>query len=97
MVNSFPIDFSSKMSVFEVNDLIYTGFSTGFEILALYLTILFAYFAMAYLVGKRLNFFQVSAVTLVYSAFCQLLIVAVYAALETPLVLVNLLGSGDYR
>lgn len=87
---------SEPMSTYEINELIYSGISTAFEIVAIFLTVLFAYFAVAYFVGKRLSRFQVTTITLVYSAFSIFLMVGTYPTIGLPITLLNNYSGVDY-
>ena len=59
-----------QISYYELSDLILLTYSTLIDQLSVFLTVLFAYFIVAYLIAKKLSVFQLSAVSLVYSAFC---------------------------
>jgi hypothetical protein len=63
-------------SSFELSELILMTLSTSIEQMTLFLTVLFAYFAVAYLVGKKLSIFQLYSITFVYSAFSLVAIAA---------------------
>ena len=67
------------MNYFEFSELILLTYSTMIEQLTVFLTVLFAYFAVAYLVAKKLSTFQLLAVTLVYSLFQLIAIYGIWA------------------
>ena len=58
-----------SLSTFELSELILHTLSVSIEQLTLILTFIFAYFTVAYLVGKKLSNSQLYSVTLVYSGF----------------------------
>ena len=62
-------DFES-LSYYELSDLILATYSTLIEQLSVLLTVVFAYFVIAYLIAKKLSAFQLASVTIVYSGFC---------------------------
>ena len=59
-----------SLTYYELSELILLTYSTMIEQLTVFLTVLFAFFVISYLVAKKLSVFQLTAVTLVYSAFC---------------------------
>jgi hypothetical protein len=58
-----------QISYYELSELVLINYSTLIEQLSVFITVLFAYFAVAYLVAKKISAFQLLAVTFVYSAF----------------------------
>jgi len=66
------------ISYFELSELVLMTYSTMIEQLTVFISVLFAYFAVAYLVGKKLSGFQLFAVTLVYSAFSLIAIFGIW-------------------
>ncbi|MGI9290411.1 MAG: hypothetical protein ACR2QG_03930 [Gammaproteobacteria bacterium] len=71
-----------QVSYYELSELILLTYSTLIEQLTVFLTVVFAYFVVAYLVGKKLSIFQICAVTLVYSAFCLIALGGYFALSE---------------
>lgn len=59
-----------QLSYYELSELILLTYSLLIEQVSVLLTVVFAYFVVAYLTGKKLSAFQLSAVTIVYSTFC---------------------------
>jgi hypothetical protein len=82
----------SLYSEFELAELILMTISTGIEQLNQFLTVLFAYFLVAYLVGKKLSSFQLFAITFVYSVFS---FIAVFAFAGLQLSLLQMLEFRD--
>jgi hypothetical protein len=81
-------------SSYELAELILGTLSTGIEQLTLFLTVLFAYFAVAYLVGKKLTKFQLYSITFVYSAF-QLVAVVTFMSLQQRLEVLLVFRDGE--
>ena len=66
------------ISYFELSELVLMTYSTMMEQLTVFISVMFAYFAVAYLVGKKLSSFQLFAITLVYSAFSLIAIFGIW-------------------
>ena len=49
-----------QVSYYELSELVLLTYSTLIEQLTVFLTVVFAYFVVAYLVGKKLSLFQVN-------------------------------------
>jgi hypothetical protein len=79
---------------FELAELTLMTLSTSLEQLTLFLTVLFAYFAVAYLVGKKLSIFQLYSITFVYSAF-SLIAIVTFMSLNQRLEALLLFRNGD--
>ena len=59
-----------ELTYYELSDLILSTYATMLDQFSVFQSVLFAYFVMAYLLAKKLSVFQLSSVSLVYSAFC---------------------------
>jgi hypothetical protein len=68
-MNEETIEFYRSISVLELTELSLSVYSTMLEQLTLLVSVIFAYFATAYVVGSKLSNIQLSTITLVYSAF----------------------------
>ena len=67
------------LTTFELAELILHTLSVSIDQFALILTLIFAYFTVGYMVGKKLSKFQLYSVTLVYSGvtiYCILIFTA---------------------
>jgi hypothetical protein len=58
-----------NLSTYELHDLIITRFSLALDQMSIPITLIFAYFTVAYVVGKTLSKLQLYAITTVYSFF----------------------------
>ena len=56
------------MSKYELADLQLSMIANNSDIFAIFISLLFAYFALAYIEGNRLSMFQLTSITFVYSA-----------------------------
>jgi hypothetical protein len=58
-----------NLSTYELNDLIIDTFAVALDLIPILLTLIFAYFTVAYVVGKKLSKLQLYSFTTVYSIF----------------------------
>jgi hypothetical protein len=58
-----------NLSTYELNDLIIDSIAVALDLIPILLTLLFAYFTVAYVVGKKLSKLQLYSFTTVYSIF----------------------------
>jgi hypothetical protein len=58
-----------NLSTYELNDLIIDTFAVALDLIPILLTLIFAYFTVSYVVGKKLSKLQLYSFTTVYSIF----------------------------
>lgn len=86
----------SSLSTYEISELTMLTVSTSIDQLMLIITVIFAYFAVAYLVGDKLTRFQLYSITFVYSSFT---FVAIYvmAGLSQRISRLIAYSQGDFQ
>lgn len=67
------VAFYQAMSSYEITDLYYTIRDSAVFVVSTFMTVLFAYLAVAHFVGHKLTAFEVVALSLIYSIFSMFL------------------------
>ena len=75
------VEFYRQMSTYEISDLYYTTRDSTVFVVSTFLTVLFAYLAVAFLAAKKLSTFEVVGISLIYSVFTLFLFSGVYASM----------------
>lgn len=70
-----------KMSAYEVRDLYYTVRDSTVFVVSTFLSVLFAYLAVAHFAAKKLSLFEILAITVAYSVFAMFLFSGVVGSL----------------
>jgi hypothetical protein len=84
------------MSPYELVELINSGISASMEIVAIFISVLSAYLLVAYYFSDKLSSIELLLVSLMYSAFCLVLIIGAYRTLSGAMDIVSFAGSGNY-
>lgn len=63
------VAFYREMSSYEITDLYYTIRDSAVFVVSTFMTVLFAYLAVAHFVARKLETFEVTAISLIYSIF----------------------------
>jgi len=87
-------EFYSTMSNFELSELTLLYNSAQLEYVVVFVSVLFAYLAAAYLSGSKLTRFQVLTLSSVYSAF-ELYIISLYYNLSIAFMTLTVFLTGN--
>jgi hypothetical protein len=82
------IEFYESMSAYELVDLIFTGVSAQVEILAIYISILSAFFLVAYYFGDKLKSIELFLFSSVYTLICVIIFSAFYQTANSTAVMI---------
>lgn len=94
-MDSSNLEIVPTLSVYELQDLLFTGTSTSYELLAIYISIMSAFFVAAYYFGNKLSKIELIISTSVYSTFCALVVLGLYQTLARTVLLVSFGGGID--
>lgn len=75
------VEFYRQMSNYEIVDLYYTVRDSTVFVVSTFMSVLFAYLAVAFFAAKKLSTFEAIGVSLIYSVFSLFLFSGVYASI----------------
>lgn len=83
------------MSTYEVLDLVYSASSSSTELIAVFISLLSAYFVAAYYFGNKLRGVELLLLSVVYSVFSLITVAGIYAQVRGMMELITLIGGPD--
>jgi len=89
------IEFFRSMSAYELSELTFSGVSAAMEILAIYISILSAFFLVAYYFGNKLKSVELFLLSSIYTFFCLILFSGFYQILNNTMSVVYFLIGID--
>ncbi len=84
------------MSSYELIDLIFSGSSAAAENVAIYISILLAFFLTAYYFGNKLGKVELVLISVVYSVFCFVFIFGTYQLYTQLSVIAQFVSGVDF-
>jgi len=89
------IEFFESMSAYELSELTFAGLSAASEFLAIYISILSAFFLVAYYFGNKLKSVELFLLSSIYTFFCLILFSGYYQILNSTMSIVYFLNGTD--
>src|SRR5210317_137252 len=89
------IEFFRSMSAYELSELTFSGVSAAMEIIAIYISILSAFFLAAYYFGNKLKSVELFLFSSIYTFFCLILFSGFYQVLNNTMSVVYFLSGID--
>lgn len=89
------LEFYGSMSSYEILELIYMGSSASTELLAVFISILSAYFVAAYYFGDKLYGIELILLSFIYSAFSLVTMTGIYSQIRGIMAMSDYLNGGN--
>jgi hypothetical protein len=83
------------MSAYELVDLVFTGTSAQVEILAIYISILSAFFLVAYYFGNKLKSIELFLFSSVYTLICVIIFSGYYQSANGTAIIIYFLNGAN--